>query len=175
MKLCSRTWRILTAVFCVLIIVGLALVASRPAKSMAKQEVPALLQKAEAQRGQPLTPEQRLEFSQTIALLREALQPAQQNFARSVARVFNLPPSKVQAMLPAIGTNDGSFDKGLIPEIEASMGRTITAQELQRLRASDNAKQAEMNEILSRYVEDLGRIAGLSKEQIRRIFPSIGF
>lgn len=159
---------------CALVIVGLALVASLPAKSVVEQDVPALLQKVEAQRGQPLTPEQRREFSRMTALLREALQPAQQNFARSVAQIFNLPQSKVQAILPVIGANSAGFDKGVIPEIEASLGRTIAAQELQQLRVADNAKQAEMNEVLSRYADDLGRISGRSKQQIRRIFPAMG-
>lgn len=154
---------------------GLILAAWLPGEKVVAQQAPVLLQKVEAQRGQPLTPEQRQQFSRTTAGLRETLLPARQKFVRTIAQAFRLPQSDVQALLPAIGADNAGFDnKNMIQKIEARLGRPITPQEMQQMRAADNAEKAEMSEIQSRYAAELAQIVGLSKEQIQRMLPNIG-
>lgn len=145
-----------------------------PARMVVAQRAPTLLQKVEVQRGQPLTSEQRQQFARTIASLREALLPAQQKFVRSVGHAFNLAAGEVQAMQPAIGVDDIGFDRNIIPQLEARRSRVVTPEELHQIRTADNAKKAEMGEIQARYAGELAGIAGLSKDQIQRILPSIG-
>lgn len=144
------------------------------AQGLPGAKVPALLQKVEAQRGQPLTFEQRQQFARVAANLRDALLPAQQQFVRAVAQTFKLAEREVESMLPAIGADKLGFDNNIIPQIEARRGRAISPQELQQIRAADNSKKAEMSEIQSRYAAELARIAGLSKDQIQRMLPTIG-
>jgi hypothetical protein len=159
----------------ILIFLGAAaFAAGLPAISEFVQPVPALLQKVETQRGQPLTVEQRQQFSRTAASLRDALLPAQQKFVRTIAGTFSLPEAEVQAMLPAIGSDSIGFDMSIIPRIEARRGRSVTPQELQQIRQADNAKKAEMGEVQARYTRELARIAGVSRDQIQRMLPAAG-
>lgn len=159
--------------FSAIVFAGLVFGVSLSARSEVEQG-PVLLQKVEARRGQPLTPEQRRQFARTAASLFEALLPPRQKFARSIARTFKLPEGEVQAMLPVISGEIVGFDNGVIRRIEARLDRAVMSQELQQMRVADNASQAEMNEILSRYADELGQVAGLSKEQIRRLMPTMG-
>ena len=77
-------------------------------------------------------------------------------------------------MIPAASTDSIGFDMSVIAQIEARRGRGVTPPELQQIRAADNAKKADMSEIQSRYAVELGRIAGLSKDQIQRLLPAAG-
>ena len=145
-----------------------------PAKPVVGQAGPELLQKVEIQRGQPLNAEQRNQFSRTAANLRDALVPTQQKFARIVAETCGLPEAAVSALLPAAGADSIGFDMSIVAKIEKRRGRGLTPQELQQIRAADNAKKAEMGEIQARYATELARIAGLSREQIQRLLPVTG-
>jgi hypothetical protein len=155
-------------------LVGVAFTVCLAAKTRVPQPGPALLQKVEALRGQPLTAEQRTQFLQAAADLRDALRPAQEKFVSTIAETFNMPEGEVQAMLPRPGPASIGFDQSVIPKIEQRRGRGVTPQELQQIRTADNAKKAEMSEIQSRYTDDLARIAGLSKERIQRVLPAAG-
>lgn len=157
-----------------MLLTGMAFSAGLPAKRVAEAQVPVLLQKVEAQRGQALAPEQRQQFSRTAADLRVALLPLQDKFVRTVARIFGLAEGELRAMIPAASTDSIGFDMSVIAQIEARRGRGVTPPELQQIRAADNAKKADMSEIQSRYAVELGRIAGLSKDQIQRLLPAAG-
>ena len=155
------------------LVAGLIFAVWLPAQGGVAQ-APTLLQKVEAQRGQPLTFEQRREFSRTAGGLGDALLPAQYGFVHTVARVTGLPEAEVRAMLPAIGADTPGLDRNMLAQLEARLNRAVTPQELQQLRAADNTKKAELSGIQSRYADELAQIAGLSKARIQRMLPTIG-
>ena len=154
---------------------GAALTVCLPAESVVERQAPALLQKVETQRRQPLSAEQRTQFSRTAASMHAALVPAHRKFARTVAETFNLSEADVGALLPATDSAGAiGFDVNVIAKIEARRGRPVTTAELQQLRMADNAKKAEMSEIQARYTTELSRISGVSREQIERMLPLTG-
>jgi len=162
----------LIVVLVILVFLGVALSAALPAARNVAPAAPALLQRVEAHRGQALAPVQRQQFTRATADLRAALLPAHDGFVRAIAQTFRLPPGEVQGMMPATDADRIGFHLGVISTLEARLGRPVTPQELQQVRAADNAKKAEISEIQSRYAGELARIAGLSKEQVQRMLLS---
>ncbi len=157
-----------------LFVAGAAFAVCVPAKPVVGQAGPELLQKVEIQRGQPLSAEQRNQFSRTAANLREALLPVQLKFVGIVAETCGLPEAEVSALVPAAGSDGIGLDMSIVAKIEKRRGRSVTPQELQQIRAADNAKKAEVGEIQARYTSELARIAGLSRDQIQRMLPVTG-
>ena len=151
-----------------------ALVATLPARGVPDPEASTLLQKLETRRGQPLTADQRRDFARISEELRLALGPPHEKFARALAQIFGLSPGQLQAVIPTGATMASGDGQGVVPRIEATLGRSISPTELQQLRIADNAMQAEVNEVLDGYAASLARVAGTSKEQVRRLFPAMG-
>ena len=151
------------------LLLGLVFAAWLPAKSV--DASPELVHKVEAQRRQPLTPEQRQQFLKAAANMREALVPAEQKFVRTVAGVFKLPEDDIRKFFATPGAGEVGLDLAFVAQLENRLGRRTTPQELQQLRAADNATKAELSGIHSRYAVELGQIAGLSKERMQRLLP----
>ena len=170
----ARAFRARRIAISALLVAGAAFAVCVPAKPVVGQAGPELLQKVENQRGQPLSPERRHQFSRTAASLRDALLPAQQQLARIIAETLGLPEAEVSAVLPAAGSDRIGFDMSIVAKIEQRLGRSITPHELQQIRAADNATKAEMGAIQARYADELARITGLSREQIQRMLPVTG-
>jgi hypothetical protein len=156
-----------------MLVAGLIFAAWLPAKNVVAPANLDLLQKIETRLGRPLTDDQRRQFAIAATSLRDAMVPPQQKFAQIVAQIFKLPLSEVQTMAPAIGGNSG-FDHGMIPKLEARIGRSLTPQELQQVRTADNAKKADLSEIESKWMPRFVQSTGLSREQLLQLLPTVG-
>lgn len=152
---------------------GLIFAAWLPAKNVIAPANLDLLQKIEARLGRPLTADQRRQFAIAATSLRDAMLPPQQKFAQTVAQIFKLPLAEVQTMAPEIGGSRG-YDGGMIPKLEARIGRSLTPQELHQLRTADNAKKAELSEIESKLLPQFVQSTGLSREQLLQLLPTVG-
>ena len=133
-----------------------------------------LLQKIEAKTGKALTVDQRKELGQAAQAMAAALKAEQQKFITAIAAASGVTETQVAEMMPKVGQDNTGFDMNMIPKLEKILGRSLTPDELQKIREADDAKKAAMKPIQEQLAEEAARISGLNKEDVLEMLPKIG-
>ena len=145
-----------------------AMSAEVPPKPAVKTEAPksVFLEKIENQRGKPLSLEDKQRFAQVVQEGIEEVRNRRAEFIQKVSRITKLPIDEIVAIMPKIGQKAQSFDKNTVPEIEALMGRTLTAVEVQQLHEAEQERKRTMELTRKRFVEQIATLSGLSTEVV---------
>ena len=133
-----------------------------------------IIPKIETKLGHELSADQRRQIQQAAQQEIRALKAAQDKFVSAIAQAVNLPEDDIRQFIPTIGADNTGFDKNMIPKIEKKLGRSLTAAEMEKIRAADTAKKKTMNPIQEEFAGTIAKVSGLKKEDALALLPKIG-
>jgi hypothetical protein len=103
-----------------------------------------LLEKIERKAARSLSAEERSRVTTALRDLVDGMAPPRGQFVREISRISGVPEKRLWEFMPRVG-GPANQDRNMIPKLEREMGRSLTREELDALRAADQQKKAATN------------------------------
>jgi hypothetical protein len=130
-----------------------------------------LEQKIEARLGRPLTPDQKQRLQRTSVDHSRNLLLPHAKFIQDVAQAFNQTADIVAPMVPRANSPSESLDKAVAPKLEAKLARKLNPGELNRLKALDDGRKAQVKVQQDNYARQISAVVNLPMNAISEMLP----
>jgi Ca2+-binding EF-hand superfamily protein len=130
--------------------------------------------KLEAKLGQPLTPEQKKGVALAAQEFMKSMRASQSKFVQAVSAITDISEEEIGEIMPKIGQGMAGGEKNMISKLEATLGRKLTPEELQKIAAADQERKNSMAPVFKKFANDIAATTGLPMEQVLEVLPQGG-
>jgi len=130
-----------------------------------------MIQKIEAELGQPLSMGQKQELAAAAKAMRESMQPARDNFWQQVSSITGIPANELQEM---VKQNRGNGRGSMLEQLEAKMGQSLTEEQKNEIRGAREQLKQAAQPARQEFTQQVSQITGLSVAQLDSMFSKRG-
>jgi hypothetical protein len=124
----------------------------------------AIESRLEAVLKRPLTSEQKRRIADAGRDLARNLEGPRKDYLQDLARATGLSVQQIAKIASPTGRQDPAVDRSALAKIEALVGRSLMARELDQIRAADERKQAAARSQQEAYSRQLAKITGIPQK-----------